>query len=194
MPARLLRHDSWTAHCSCGGHGRNFSGTRDAGERPSENSEAFSDRCAGRFLLQLAVVAGASSLGAIESAGGTRRVGAGGVEPPSSSVSEKNQSRGSDWHPAFPHVNRRHGVSGTDRSYPLLSAGPYPRRKRRPFTITGRPWHPEVERHRREETDPALRLNDVVKAQLHEPCWPLMTTCVRCQGHADGTGPSRDRS
>jgi hypothetical protein len=54
-------------------------------------------------------------------------VGATGFEPVTSSVSGKNQSRGISWHSAFPQVNGRTGVSGTDRWWPRLSGGPCPR-------------------------------------------------------------------
>src|SRR6266545_7497088 len=54
-------------------------------------------------------------------------VGAGGIEPPSSSVSGKNQPKESGWHRAFLQVNGRLGVSGTDCSCPRVSAGTCPR-------------------------------------------------------------------
>jgi hypothetical protein len=43
------------------------------------------------------------------------------------SVPGKNQSGGIRWHLAFVHVNHGQGLSGRDRSYPLLSGGPCPR-------------------------------------------------------------------
>jgi hypothetical protein len=46
------------------------------------------------------------------------RAGRSRVEPVTSSVSGKNQSRGSGWHRSFPQANGRSGVSGRDRPYP----------------------------------------------------------------------------